>query len=103
VVRYESPVSRVVCGIAAIAMTAITIGVAVVIPAMESDSHEPLTVAASKVAAPAVTHVTTGSSIINVVALREPRLFAVRCVSSHRKQNAHIRVRQSPSCSHAAR
>ena len=103
--RYPSSVPRVASGIAAVAMTAITIGVAVIMPAkMESDSHEPLTVAASKVVtSPADTGVITGSGSINVVAVRVPRLSAVPCVSSHRKPNPDNRVRRSPSCSHAAR
>ena len=101
---YESSVSRVACGIAAVAMTAITIGVAVVMPAkMESDSHEPLDVAASKVPPLVVADIITDSATINVVAVRTQRLSAVPCVSSRGKPNPDSRVRRSLSCSHAAR
>jgi hypothetical protein len=50
--RYETLIPRVAWGIAAVAMTAITIGVSVVMPAkMDSDSHEPRMLAALKVTA----------------------------------------------------
>ena len=90
--RYPSSVPRVASGIAAVAMTAITIAVAVVIPAkVESGSHEPLTVAASRVTPPAVINVfippavtddVTHFESINVVGVRG--LSAVTCAPSHR-------------------
>ena len=51
--RYQTLIPRVAFGIAAVAMTAITIDVSVVMPAkMDSDSHEPPKLAALKVTAP---------------------------------------------------
>ena len=82
--RYETFIPRVAFGIAAVAMTGITIGVLVVIPAkMDSDSREPRMLAASNVATPATTSVVTDSAIIDVVAVRDPGLSAVACSSSH--------------------
>jgi hypothetical protein len=81
--RYETLIPRVAWGIAAVAMTAITIGVSVVMPAkMDSDSHEPPKLAALKVTAAAFTGVVTGESI-DVVAVHEAGLSAVPCTSSH--------------------
>jgi hypothetical protein len=52
--RYETLIPRVAWGIAAVAMTAITIGVSVVMPAkMDSDSHEPRMLTALKLTAAA--------------------------------------------------
>ncbi len=82
--RYETSIQRVAFGIAAVAMTGITIGVLVVIPAkMDSDSREPRMLAASNVATPATTGVVTGSATIDVVAVRDPGLSAVACSSLH--------------------
>ena len=54
--RYQPSSPRVAFGIAAIAMTVITIGVSVVMPArMDSDSREPRMLAALKVTAAAFT------------------------------------------------
>ena len=70
--RYEPSSPRVAFGIAAVAMTGITIGVLVVIPAkMDSDSREPRALEALKVTAPASTGVVTGSESIDVVAVHE--------------------------------
>ena len=104
---YETPVSRVASGIAAVAMTAITIGVAVVIPAkVESGSHEPLTVAASKVMPPAVVNVFIPPAVTDhVTHLRSINVVGVRalstgpCAPSHQNHNPD---RRSTSCSHAA-
>ena len=52
--RYEIKIPRAACNIAAVAMTAITIGLLVVLPAkMESGSHEARQSAASSVLAAA--------------------------------------------------
>ena len=81
--RYEPSIPRVAFGIAAVAMTAITIGVSVVMPAkMDSDSREPRVLAALKVTAPASTGIVTGSESIDVVAVHEPGLSTVPCTSS---------------------
>jgi hypothetical protein len=82
--RYEPSIPRVAFGIAAVAMTAITIGVSVVIPAkMDSGSREPRMLAASKVDLPASTGVVAGSASIDVVAVHDtskgwPRSRAAR-------------------------
>ena len=82
--RYETSIPRVACGIAAVAMTAITIGVSVVMPAkMDSDNREPRMLAGSKVTTPASTGVVTGSASIDVGAVREPALSTVPCTSSN--------------------
>jgi len=81
--RYQTSSPRVAFGIAAVAMTALTIGVSVVLPArMGSDSPEPRVLAASKVAAPASKGVVTGSATGHVVASRETGLSAVPCASN---------------------
>ena len=100
--RYETSIPRVACGIAAVAMTAITIGVSVVMPTkLESDSHHSRMVAASKVTTPAVTSVITCSASIDVVAVRELRLPAVPCASFEPPPRPESGVRRSPSSWHA--
>jgi hypothetical protein len=80
--RYEPLIPRVAFGIAAVAMTAITIGVSVIMPAkMDSDSPEPRMLEALTVTAPASTGDVTGSESIDVVALHKAGLSAVACVS----------------------
>ena len=59
--RYETSILRAAFGIAAVAMTAITIGLLVVLSAkMESASHEVRTLAASKSVATEPTEVVIG-------------------------------------------
>jgi hypothetical protein len=80
--RYEPSIPRVAFGIAAITMTAITIGVSVVMPAkMDSDSREPRVLAALKVTAPASMGIVATEGV-DVVAVREPGLSTVPCTSS---------------------
>ena len=86
--RYEASMPHVAFGIAAVAMTAITFGVSVIMPAkMESDNLEPRIVAASKVTTPAVTGVITDSASIDVAVLRDPGLSAVPYALSQRNPN----------------
>jgi hypothetical protein len=81
--RYKPATPRAALGIAAVAMSAITFGVSVVMPArIDSDSREPRMLAASKVTTPAPTSVVTGSWSIDVVAVHEPGLATVPCTSS---------------------
>jgi hypothetical protein len=81
--RYQPSSPRVAFGIASVAMTAITIGVSVVMPArMDSDSREPRVLAALKVTAPASTGVVAGAESIDVVAVHESGLSTVPCTSS---------------------
>ena len=83
--RHETSIPHVAFGIAAVAMTAITFGVSVVMPAkMESDKLEPRMVAASRVTTPAVTGVITDPASIDVAVLREPGLSAVPYALSQR-------------------
>ena len=78
--RYEPSVPRVAFGIAAVAMTAITIGMSVIMTAkMDSDRREPHMLAASKVTTPASTDVAAGSASINVAAEYESGLSTVPC------------------------
>jgi hypothetical protein len=80
--RYEPLIPRVAFGIAAVAMTAITIGVSVIMPAkMDSDSPEPRMLEALTVTAPASTGDVTGSESIDVVAVHKAGLSAVPCIS----------------------
>ncbi len=89
--HYETFIPRLAFGIAAVAMTGITIGVLVVIPAkMDSDRREPRMLAASNVAAPATTGAVTASAIIDVVAVRDPGLSAVPCRSSHPNRKPEV-------------
>ena len=78
--RYEPLVPRVALGIAAVAMTAITIAVSVIMPSkMDSDSREPRMLAASTVTTPASTDVAAGSASIDVAAVHEPGSATVPC------------------------
>ena len=80
--RYEPLIPRVAFGIAAVAMTAITIGVSVIMPTkMDSDSREPRMLEALTVTAPASTGDVTGSESIDVVAVHKAGLSAVPCIS----------------------
>jgi hypothetical protein len=80
--RYQPLIPRVAFGIAAIAMTAITIGVSVIMPAkMDSDSPKPRMLEALTVTAPASTGDVTGSESVDVVAVHKAGLSAVPCIS----------------------
>jgi hypothetical protein len=80
--RYEPLIPRVAFGIAAVAMTAITIGVSVIMPAkMDSDSPEPRMLEALTVTAPASAGDVTGSESVDVVAVHKAGLSAVPCIS----------------------
>jgi hypothetical protein len=95
--RYEATIPYVAFGIAAVAMTAITFGVSVIMPAkMESDNLEPRMVAASKVTTPAVTGVITDPTSIDVAVLRAPELSAVPYALSQRNLNPEGGVRRPP-------
>jgi hypothetical protein len=80
--RYQPSSPRLAFGIAAVAMTAITIGVSVVMPAkMDSDSREPRVLAALRVTAPASTGVVAGAESIDVVAAHESGSPTAPCTS----------------------
>ena len=79
--RYEPSIPRVAVGIAAVAMTTMTIGVSVIMPAkMDSDRREPRMVATSKVTTPASTDVAAGSATIVVAAVHGRGLSTVPCI-----------------------
>jgi hypothetical protein len=81
--HYDTPIPRVAFGIAAVAMTALTIAVSVILPAtMDSDNRERPTLAASKVTSPPPRSVVTGSVSIDVVAVPEQGLSTAPCTSS---------------------
>jgi hypothetical protein len=79
--RYETSTPRVALGIAAVAMTAITVGILVVMPArIEAISHEPVsTLATSQVTTLASTSAVTGATI-DVVAVHGPGLATASCI-----------------------
>jgi len=80
--RYETPIPRVACGIAAAAMTAIIVGVSVILPAtMVTESSEPRTLAASKAAKRESMDPATGLTSVDIVGARSPELSAVPCTS----------------------
>ena len=90
--RYEPSIPRIASGIAAVAMTAITIGVAVIMPAqIGPGSDEPRMLAASEVSSPASTsafaHVAaaheSGSSMIPCVAQVEPQALGQSKAKAH--------------------
>jgi len=86
--RYQSPVPRVAFGVAAVAMTAITIGVSVVLPTMDSSGDERRMLAASKaVITPVGPGSGTGSATLDIVAVREPGLSTAPCSSSKANRN----------------
>jgi hypothetical protein len=69
---YQPSMPRVALGIATVAMTVITLAVAVILPAqMDSGSHEPRMLAASKATAAPYVGLASVTSI-DVVAIREP-------------------------------
>jgi hypothetical protein len=81
--RYETPIPRVALGIAAVGMTALTVGVSVVLPAkIYADSHERIVLAASKAATPASTDGVTASARIDAIAVRGQGLSTAPCASS---------------------
>jgi hypothetical protein len=69
--RYEPSVPHVAFGIAAVVMTAITIGVSVIMPAQVVSDGRVFMPAASKVTTLASTDVAAGSASIDVAAAHE--------------------------------
>ena len=86
--RYESSTPHVAFGIAAVAMTAITMGILVIMPAeMDFDRREPRMLEAARVMAPAPMGGATDSASVNVVPRREPGLATVPCTSPKPSRN----------------
>jgi len=89
--RYKTRIPRVALGLAAVAMTAITIGVSVVMPSrLDSDSREPRLLEPLTVTAPASAGEVTGSESIHVVAVQEAGLSAVPCPSSQPNRKPEV-------------
>src|SRR5947207_5392493 len=85
--RYQTSNPRAVLSIAAVAMTAITIGISVIVPAkMDYSSHDLGNLTASKAAAPASADV--GPLRVEVVGVRTPEPVSVqaRNIQIKRKQ-----------------
>jgi len=88
--RYEPSIPRVAFGVAAIAMTAITLGMALVLPAsMEPGDQEAGRLAASGAVSQPPTAVVINPARINVVGVRERELVSaqVRDVDPKCKQD----------------
>lgn len=79
--HYQISSPRRVFAIGAVAMTAITMGLAVVVPAQiqsQSGDLDPRTVAASKAMTPAQVEVVASPLRVEVVGIREPELISVQ-------------------------
>ena len=89
--RYETSNPRAAIGIAAVAMTVITIGLSVVVPAKVGYSNPELgALAASKAVTPAPTEVGANPLRIDVFGVRTPELISVqaRSIQPKRKQQS---------------
>jgi hypothetical protein len=87
--HYQISAPRAVFAIGAVAMTAITIAFAVVVPAqIQSGDHNTRTLASSETPAPVTA--TADRLHVEVVGVREPELISVRArgVLSKRKQDS---------------
>ena len=88
---YQSSTPRAAFVIAAIALTALTLGASVIAPAkVDSGSPEVRTLAAQKTVTPTPTQVVIDPARIEVVAVREPGFISVhvRNVPAKRKQQS---------------
>jgi hypothetical protein len=82
--RYQISRPRKVFAIAAVAMTAITIALSVVMPAkMQSDTRDLRALATSKVVTPAPVEVAASPLQVHVIGIREPRVREPELVSAH--------------------
>ncbi len=87
--RYDQSMYRPTFGIAAVAMTAITIGLAVIVPAgMDSGGRNGATLSAATAVRPVLTEVAISPARIDIVAVREQKTAyeAARYVLPKRKQ-----------------
>ena len=86
---YKSSTPRIACAIAAIGMTAITMGLLVVLPsAMEPDSQTFVMLASAKSLTTTRCNAVDSLLCVDVVAVREPATTAVRL------QNANLKCKQ---------
>ena len=89
--RYQISSPRKVFAIAAVAMTAITIGLSVVVPAkVHGDARDPQTLTASKAMTPGPAEVIASPLHINGVGVREPELVSVQGRSAPPKRKQEI-------------
>ena len=89
--RYQISTPRAASVIAAIALTALTLGVSVVAPAkMDSGSAEVRTLAAQKTVTPTPIQAVINPARIEVIGVREPGFISVhdRNVPAKRKQQS---------------
>ncbi|MBA3508147.1 MAG: hypothetical protein H0T80_20520 [Betaproteobacteria bacterium] len=88
--RFDNSTPRTACGIAAVAMTAMTLGLLVVVPTkMDSGSRDAVSLATAKAVTLAATEVAISPACIDVVAVREPNVVVqTRNVASKRKQQS---------------
>ena len=89
--RYETSNPRAALSIAAVAMTAITLGLSVIVPAkVDYNRHELGALAASTAVAPASTEVDAAPLRIEVLGVRTPELVSVQARSAllKRKQQS---------------
>ena len=85
--HYQISSPRKVFAIAAVAMTAITIGLSVVVPAqIQSGARDPRTLTASKAMTPAPAEVVASPLRVEVVGVREPELISVQVRSAPPKR-----------------
>ena len=88
---YQISSPRKVFAITAVAMTAITIGLSVVVPAkMHGDARDPQMLMASKAMTPGPAEVIASPLHIYVVGVREPELVSVHGRSAPAKRKAEI-------------
>lgn len=88
--RFDNSTPRTACGIAAIAMTAVTLGLLVVAPTkIDSGSMDAISLATAKAVTPVATQVVISPACIEVVAVREPNMLVqTRNVTSTLKQQS---------------
>ncbi|MGI8895157.1 MAG: hypothetical protein ACR2HE_05825 [Casimicrobiaceae bacterium] len=88
--RFDPSTPRTACSIAAIAMTALTIGLLVVIPTkMHSGNLEVMSLVTAKSLTPLATEVAISPARIDVVAVRDPNVAVQsRNVAAKRKQQS---------------
>ncbi len=88
--RFDNSTPRIACGIAAVAMTAMTLGLLVVVPTkMDSGSRDAVSLATAKAVTPAATEVAISPERIEVVGVREANVAAQsRNAAAKRKQQS---------------
>ncbi len=88
--RFDPSTPRIAVGIAALSMTALTIGLLVIVPQKMDSGHLSITpLATAKAATTGATEVTISPARIEVVAVREPNVVVqTPGVASKRKQES---------------